>query len=286
MTAGKLTRILHWSLLAVVVGCVLWAGAWRLSGGRWERVETASMGTIAPVNTLLWIEPLDQRTLQVGDFVTFRAPGHPELTYSHLIAAIHPDGTIETQGSITARDPWLLTRDDIVGQVMWRWKGVGWLVVAAPLLLVGGLALVGAVSCIRTRRWRAPAATVGVALLLSLAIVVHRPLVRAQELGFVEVPAGARATYVSTGLAPLRLEAHRGGHVDLVDGEVGSVIVTKKDAHGRYGIRMSPRIPPWWWLVLIGACFVPALRAGGPDDADSIDLRARHRSLRPSGGRA
>ena len=59
MNARRLLLALHWSLLAVLVAGVVVAGAWRLGGGRWERVETASMGTVAPVNTLLWVEPVD-----------------------------------------------------------------------------------------------------------------------------------------------------------------------------------------------------------------------------------
>lgn len=275
----RLLVALHWSLLAVLVAGVVAAGAWRIGGGRWERVETASMGTVAPVNTLLWVEPVDPRTLRVGDFVTFHPPGQAEVSYSHRIAVVHADGSFETRGEITSRDPWRLTADDLVGRVVMRWYGVGWLVVAAPVLLVGGLLLWLVVVSLRDRSWRLPVAIVGTALVLSVAIVVHRPLIRAQELGFGEVPGGARATYVSTGLAPVRLQAHRGAHLDLHDGEVGSVLITHRDREGRYGIVMSPRIPFWWWIVLVAACFVPSL-AGLARPGPRIGAHALDRSLR------
>ncbi|KRC48997.1 MULTISPECIES: S26 family signal peptidase [unclassified Nocardioides] len=269
MNARRIAVVAQWLLLAAVVVAVTAAGAWRLGGGRWERVETASMGTAAPVNSLLWVEPTDFDALQVGDFITFHPPGDSSVSYSHRVAAVHGDGTVETQGDITARDPWRVTEGDLVGAVVWTWPGAGWLVVAAPVLLLGGLLLAAAVAMIRRRDWRLPVAIVGGALLLSVAIVVHRPLVRAQELGFGEVAGGARATYVSTGLAPVRLEAHRGPHVDLHDGEVGSVLITHKDADGRYGISMHPRIPFWWWVVLVAVCFLPALGAFASGGAPS-----------------
>jgi len=251
--------MLSWALLALLVGGIAWAGIWRLEGGRWERVETASMGSVAPVNTLLWVEPARFSDLRVGDFITFHPPGHPDVTYSHRVHVINPDGTIGTKGEITPPDPWTITSKDLVGKVVMRWKGVGWLVVAAPLLLVGGLLLWLAVWRIREPRWRLPTTVVGAALILSLAIVVYRPLIQAEQLGFSSVPGGARATYVSTGLLPVRLQAYRGEHADLGDGHVGTVLVTQRDGNGRYGITMRPHIPPWWWLVLVLACFVPAL---------------------------
>lgn len=291
--SGRLLRVLHWGLLALVLAAIVWAAAWRVSGGRWERVETASMGTVAPVNTLLWVEPVDPASLRPGDFITFHPPGRPDLTYSHRVHAIAPDGTITTKGEITATDPWRLTGSDVVGRVVMRWKGVGWLVVAAPVLLGGGLLLWLVVGRLRDATWRTPVAIVGGALVLSVAIVVYRPLVQAEQLGFGVVPAGARASYVSTGLAPLRVQAYEGEHVDLRDGQVGTVTITRRDAHGRYGVAVHPRVPFWWWVVLVLACFVPAawtfLVGAAPRPAPRrragdrrIDDRAIDRSLRPA----
>lgn len=296
MTGRRALVALHWTLLVLLVAATAAAGAWRASGGHWERVETASMGTVAPVNSLLWVEPVDIGSLQVGDFVTFHPPGAGEVTYSHRVAVVHEDGSIGTQGAITAPDPWRITQDDLVGEVVWTWPGVGWLVVAAPVLLVGGLVLAGLGWLVRSPTWRTPVLVVGGAVLLCVVIVVHRPFMRAQELGFTEVDGGARATYVSTGLAPVRLQAHRGAHVDLTDGEVGSVVITHRDEDGRYGITMHPRVPLWWWAVLVLACFVPALASlvtGAPGQAPRgrragsprIGAHALDRSLRPAGRR-
>ncbi|MBN9620796.1 MAG: S26 family signal peptidase, partial [Actinobacteria bacterium] len=127
-----------------VTGLLAFAVVWRVQGGRWERVETPSMGTVAPVGTLLWVEPVHVDQLRVGDFVTFHPPGQPGVTYSHRVYRIYPDHTVQTKGVIPAPDPWRLTAADLVGRVTMRWWGMGWLVQAVPILVVGGL-LVGAV---------------------------------------------------------------------------------------------------------------------------------------------
>lgn len=268
MTDRRLVALLHWTLLGVLVAGMLWAGAWRLQGGRWERVETPSMGTAAPVNSLLWVEPADFSSLGVGDFITFHPPGRPDLTYSHRVAVVHEDGTLGTKGEISAADPWRLSRQDVVGKVVMTWKGVGWLVVAAPVLIVGGLAVWLLAWRTRGGRWRLPVVVVGTALVLSVAITVYRPLVGVDQLGFRAIEAGARGTYVSTGLLPVRVQAHRGAHVDLTDGEVGTVVVDRPDRDGRYRIDLDPHVPMWWWVLLVGSCFLPAvwtLVVGLPD---------------------
>lgn len=296
MTGRRVLVALQWTLLASLVAAIAAAGAWRAGGGHWERVETASMGTVAPVNSLLWVEPVDIRSLQVGDFVTFHPPGGGDVTYSHRVAVVDEDGSIGTQGAITAPDPWRITQADLVGEVRWTWPGVGWLVLAAPLLLIGGLVLAVVAWLVRSPTWRTPVLVVGGAVLLCVAIVVHRPFMRAQELGFAETVGGARATYVSTGLAPVRLQAHRGAHVDLTSGEVGTVLITHRDSEGRYGITLHPRVPLWWWVLLVLACFLPALGsvvAGPPgqappgrrDPGPRIGAHALDRSLRPAGRR-
>ncbi|MBE7163661.1 MAG: S26 family signal peptidase, partial [Williamsia herbipolensis] len=124
-------------VVAGVLAAVAYVGMFVAHGGRWFVVETPSMGTEAPVGTLLWVEPVKPADLHVGDFVTFRRPDSAE-TYSHRIREIHADGTISTKGAITAPDPWTLKASDVVGRVEKRWWGIGWLVDALPILVIGG----------------------------------------------------------------------------------------------------------------------------------------------------
>lgn len=258
-TASKLlVRATTVALLVFVVVC-LW---WRAGGGEWQRVETPSMGTQAPVGSLLWVAPVDDEDLGVGDFITFRPPGAP-TTYSHLISEVADDGTLATQGVISGPDPWALSPDDVVGRVEATWRGVGWLVAAAPVLLVGGLLVAAARRLVRHDS-RLPLTLVLGSLVASVAITVHQPFIGAQQLGFeADEQGGADATYVGTGLLPIRLESGDGSaEVVLTAGSVGAVHVEEADQEGAVSVSLSPAVPLWWWAPLVGACFVPAAAAG------------------------
>ncbi|MCW2856059.1 MAG: hypothetical protein JWR52_1674 [Marmoricola sp.] len=251
--------LLSWAALiaafAVVVICV----AWRVEGGRWERVETASMGTVAPVGTLLWIKPVDFASLEPGDFITFRPPGTSGVTYSHRVLRRDADGTIMTKGVLSAPDPWRLGPGNIVGKVAMHWWGVGWLLAAAPLLVLGGV-VIALATRVLSAPWKLPAVLILGSMVLSVLIVWQRPLVNAQQLAFSPAPhGGADATYVGTGLLPIRLSAASGPHVVLKAGQVGTVHVAKSDGRGWLHVTLSPAIPWWWWIGLVGVCFLPAI---------------------------
>ncbi len=275
MTA-RLRRVAAWAGVALLLGAVLALGGWRLHGGRWVRVETASMGTTAPVGSLLWVAPTRYADLRKGDLITFTPPGH-DRTYSHLVRSVEPDGTLRTQGRITAPDPWRLGPEDVHGRVVMVWKGVGWLLLAAPVLLGGGLLVAALATWFPDRAARSSVALVGAALVIVAALVVYRPLTRAEQLGFEQVNGGARATYVSTGLVPVRLRAQGGNAVVLRDGEVGSVLAPaqrRSEDQARFEVAVSPQLPLGWQAALVGLCFVPVLvaRSGGRGS------RARHRA--------
>lgn len=279
---GSSPRWIRWArvaVTAVVAGFLLLCVGWRIDGGRWERVGTPSMGTVAPVGTLLWVEPVAFDSLRPGDFITFRPPGTSGATYSHRVLARNADGTVTTKGVLSAPDPWRLTADDVVGQVRMRWWGAGWLVQAAPLLLVGGL-LVGAVVRVSPVAWKLPVAVVLASVVLGVAIGWLRPLVNAEQLSFAPAPGGgADATYVGTGLLPIRLTAEGGASVVMHDGEVGRVHVGTADDGGRLRVSLSPAIASWWWVALVGACFVPALVASRPRRADHAGILATHHAV-------
>ena len=257
-------RVVRVAAVVAVMGFLGCCLAWRLDGGRWERVETPSMGTIAPVGTLLWVKPVAFDSLRPGDFITFRPPGASGGTYSHRVLARGSDGTITTKGVLSAPDPWKLTADDVVGEVRMRWWGAGWLVQAAPLLLAGALLVALAVR-VASQRWKAPVAVVLAAVVVSVAITWLRPLVNAEQLSFAPAPTGgADAAYVGTGLLPIRLTADGGASVVIRDGEVGRVHVEHPDGAGRLRVTLSPAVPPWWWAALVAMCFVPAIAGGVP----------------------
>src|SRR5690348_5650315 len=108
-------RMLAWAGVLVLVTITVALVGWRVHGGRWVRVETPSMGTEAPVGTLLWVAPVDPSTLRSGDLITFRAPRNGAI-YSHLVETVHADGTLSTRGRISAVDPWRLPPEAVVGK--------------------------------------------------------------------------------------------------------------------------------------------------------------------------
>lgn len=274
-------RAAGWVLVGVLVVFVVFCGVWRVSGGRWERVETPSMGMVAPVGTLLWVRPVAFGSLRVGDFITFHPPGRPGVTYSHRVYARNADGTISTKGVIPAPDPWRLGAGDVVGQVRMRWWGVGWLVAAAPVLL-GGFLVVAVVRRVLRREWRLPATMLLGAVVVTAAIVYYRPFLNAEQLAAVPVRSGgAEVTYVGTGLLPIRLSARDGASVVMRAGEVGTVRVSKADLGRRSAVSLSPAVPWWVWCGLVLSCFLPALYsllvgfAPRPED-----VPARHREVK------
>jgi hypothetical protein len=257
-----LRRAAAWCGVAVLIAFTVALIGFRMQGGRWVRVETASMGTEAPVGTLLWIRPTDFDSLRPGDLITFHPPGRHDLTYSHLVHTVNADGTLSTQGRITAPDPWKIAPEDLIGKVVMRWPGAGWVLLAAPVLVPGALLVLLLVRRIRDRDLRLPVAVVGGALVVVVALVAYRPLTQAEQLSFVPVDQGARATYVSTGLLPLRLTARGADPVILRDGQVGSVVARKQphaEGHSRFAVTLHPHIPFGWWVALVGLCFAPAL---------------------------
>jgi hypothetical protein len=246
-------------LAAALLGSAAFVGFWAATGGRWLVVKTPSMGEAAPVGTLLWVRPAGAAP-RVGDLIAFHPPTSPGQTYSHRVHAVAADGTITTKGDINAAvDPWRLHRGDVIGVVSMRWWGAGWLVRAAPILIVGGLLLWALVRAVAADRWREPLATVGTAFLISLAIFVVRPFLHTQQLSYVPGDHGVRATYVSTGVLPLRVQADDGTHLDLRAGQVGSITIAHPDANGQYPVHLSAVITWWWWLVLVGLCCSPGL---------------------------
>jgi hypothetical protein len=245
--------------LAVVLVALVYCAWFRLSGGHWERVESPSMGTTAPVGTLLWVRPVAAHDLRVGDIVTFHEPGRATgRVFSHRVRDVLPDGSFLTRGDLSGDDQWTVAPTDLVGRAQWVWPGVGRLVQAAPVLLLGAVLTVGLVALLR-RRGKLPAAILGGSLTLAAAIVVYQPLIGAEQLfAAPTADGGYEATYVATGLLPVRVSAPGESHVVLHPGEAGTVTATHVDS-GRLTLDIKPDIPWEFWLILLAGTFVPAL---------------------------
>jgi signal peptidase I len=253
-------------VLAAVIGMFLLAAcAFWLAGGRWFAVRTPSMGGAAPVGSLVLTVPVHADQLHIGDVVAFHPPTEPDVTYTHRVIAIGPDGAT-TRGDINgAQDPWPLTDNGIVGKVATVTPGLGWLFRALPLLLMGAL-LVWAL----TRWWVAPAnrgplRMAGATLVFAVAALVLKPFVGVTQLANTSDPDGAsRISVVSTGLLPVRLTPAPGHGtarpVDLAHaGRAGVSVLTGGTDGRKYVLDTHLHLGPLQLLLLVAFCLLPLL---------------------------
>lgn len=240
-------------LLLGVVGAALWM----LLGGRWLVVETPSMGTRAPVGSLVQLGPAEVADVVVGDLVTVRPPGSGE-TWTHEVVAVHADGTLGTAGRLTGPDPWRVDDAMLVGRATAVLPGVGWAVRCAPLLIAVAIA-VGLLWRRTPAGWRLPSAQLAAAAGLSAVLLLHQPLQGAEELGVRTEGRQAVGQWVNTGLLPLRVAPVTGDAAPQVvgTGEVARMTLDAPATGGQHAVRMSPDVPVLVWVLAGGAWLVP-----------------------------
>ncbi len=270
--------LLTLALLAALAGCL----GWLASGGSWLVVQSPSMGTAAPVGTLLWVAPTEFGELRAGQLISFHPPTEPGVTYTHRIVQVNDDATVSTRGDLNGTlDPWRLRSGDVTGAVRARWWYAGWLVRALPALVPGGLLLWLVCRRLCAARWRLPVAIAGTGLLVSLALQLTRPLVRAQLISIGQVPGGARARFVDVGILPIRLTGNDGTHTTIGQGKLAELLISRPGAGGRFTARVSAEVGWPWLLIAILVGFAPALYGllvGLPAGDLSCSARARGRA--------
>jgi hypothetical protein len=110
------------------------------------------------------------------------------------------------------------------------------------------------------RRSRGPWRVVGVALLVASAIYLYNPLFGARQVSFVPLGrAGAKATYVGTGLMPIKLQA-QGARPVLVNAGQERSIVAPRLGHPRlFQVHVVPTIPWQTYAIIATVSFAPAV---------------------------
>lgn len=271
------------AVTAVVVAVFGAALAWHVTGGRWQIITTPSMGTAAPVGSVVLTRPTD--TPVIGDILTFTPPA-PERARSvtHRMVAVEPGPTgtgLRTRGDINGGvDPWTLHAADLTGRVVLVLPGVGWLVRALPALIAGIVLLWWA-----TRRWlpwfwTVPTRVLGLSILLAAVSLWLRPFVGTTTLGTSAAGGDAQITLVSTGVLPTRVTADTGGELDLVSGQTG-LLITPRPPQANGNVLTSGVHMPWWmWVVMTAFWLLPMVYGlvaarrhplgddTGPDDTD------------------
>ena len=254
--SALLTALAGVALIAAMVTIALWYR----DGGRYQVVATPSMGTAAPVGTLVLTEPAPEYRL--GDVITYQPPvPQPQDTKTHRIVRIEPgpDGPLSiARGDINgAEDPWKIPYRSVVGKAVFIAPGLGWLLRAIPLLALGGTAVWWGTKLLATRFWRVPLRVLGFSLLLATTTLVLKPFVATITRGITADATGMHITIISAGMLPIRVTSKYGGFVDLASGEIKAL--TTIPPPGARGAPLTAGVHmPWWlWLTMTGLWLLP-----------------------------
>lgn len=246
---GRLTDI----AIALLLGAVL-AGGW-LAGWRAEILTTASMGTAAPVGTLVLSRPLGAGSVRVGDLVVFHPPGQPHTTFVHRVVGVRlsgPDRLLETRGDLSgAVDPWTLPARSIIGRAVVRLPAVGWLLRMLPWLVAGTVSVLIFTMGMGVEARRA-IRILGLTFVAVVAVWHFRPLVGMELISSGATRHGDQVTVVSTGVLPTRVHALKVASDSAVlnSGQAGTVRTTAPAPNGRLLLIAAPHLSGWWWWLL------------------------------------
>ena len=249
--------------VVLALGLLVGIAVLHLTGARTFVVRTASMGTAAPVGTLVVTTPVTVADLQVDDVVTFTPPGRAGTTFTHRVVALDDSGVTTRGDAREADDPWRLGDDDLVGRADVLLPGVGWAARALPWLVVGGAALWALTLLVPSRTNRSALRVVGSALVVAVVASALRPLTAATVLATTVAADGraGAATVVSTGLLPSVLTTEDGASVVLTSGEVGKLalpaLASDAPAGGGVVISVAPHLDLAGWLVVAIVCLLP-----------------------------
>ena len=213
-------------------------------------VKTPSMGTTAPVGTL--VAAYAQDSYAIGDVVSYARSGR---VYTHRIVDVTAQGFI-TKGDINgAPDALPVNQSEIVGTVTFYGKYLGFLVEALPWLLIGGAIVYGLSLMPRIgRAWRWHFRLVGWSLVTSLVALWFRPWVNMVMTGYVAQNDGVDMHLINTGIFPVSVL----GKV-LTSGQDAVVTQTVADVSGRYIVTPQLALNSWWFLLLLAICLTPML---------------------------
>lgn len=259
----RFTAVLVGTVVVGALAIAVLAIGWRLDGGRWYDVTTPSMGTAAPVGSLLLTKPATVDATSVGDIVTFRNPSN-QVVYSHRVVEKTAAG-LSTQGDVNpVRDASTLTDRELLGTVVWHAPGLGFLVRALPLVGVG-LCLVWLATVLLPRAQRPGWRVLGSCVTVAVVSLVVRPWVGLVKLGerAAAEGAGRHLDVISTGLLPVRAQTPDGlARVSLSSGEAGTVTL---GAGADAGEKVTTTLVAVLdlgvvgWSVLVLVCLSPLL---------------------------
>jgi len=245
---------------AALVALALTWGGWLISGGGLYLVGSPSMGTVAPVGSLVATQPLaPSAVLRVGEIVVFEPHAGSSMTYVHRIYQALPKGEYLTKGDLNpGPDPWVITRSAIVGTPQAIIPAIGWIYKCATWLFLGAAALMIVALFVgeRQRRWML---ALGPALVLAVPLLWYRPLIGGFLYGSGRRGRLVAANIIDTGILPVRFTPTRGRVVHAVPGQEVLVTGWTPKHPSVLDIRISAALPWWGWILVVMACLSPLI---------------------------
>jgi len=255
-TRGRSRTITSAAALILLFAMALSWGAWLLSGGHLFWVGSPSMGSVAPVGTLVVTQPLrPEEVLHVGQIIVFQ-PAGGDAVVVHRVFGLLPRSRFETKGDLNSiPDPWRVSRSQIIGTPVLLVPAIGWIYKLAPWCIGGAAILLIAASQTRrrARRW---IATVGPSVLVALPVLHYRILVNGEMLTTARSGKETVARLIDTGILPARFRA---GSLSVYSspGEPATIHFPASTNVHPAPITIAVALP-WWGLLLLAAvCTTP-----------------------------
>jgi len=257
---GPRVGALTGALCAAVFLSALAIGAWDLSGGRLVTMTTPSMCPTVCVGSLVAARPLEG-PLHPGELVAFHPPGQ-DATYTHRVVTVERDGSFTTKGDAeTSPDPWVIARSEVVGQVSFTVRGLGWWLHALPVLAVGTFVLLVARRAFRPSDRRSFERLFAVAVLV-VPLLLERPLISGQLIEVTADPGHRgwlRGLFVNTGVLPSQLHVVGAGVLPHLGPSRLAWLHGPKVSATSMGVREWAALPWWGWAVVAAAVLSPVV---------------------------
>jgi signal peptidase I len=257
---GRVARVAWYSTVVLLAGFLLVCAIWTITGGRTYVVTTPSMSPTVPVGSLVLTRPVPPGGPKVGQIIAFHPPTEPKTTYTHRVVKILPGPSYSTKGDLdTSPDAWVVPAKDVLGVATHHYRGLGWLVRALPWLALGAVLLMG-IATFTPRSRRRITYFIGGTIVLSVPILVLKPLVRGVFAGSGVFSGKLHAMVVNTGLLPLRF-VMKGAPTQHTAAGYPTTLVAKPPTSGHVLITGTVDLSFWGWVILVLICLSPLIIA-------------------------
>ena len=231
--------IVRWSSIAfgvILASLLVVGGLWVATGGRYYIVTTPSMSPALPVGSLVLTKTFTQADVQKGTIIAFVPPTGKYRMFTHRVIGVDPAGYLTKGDASMNADPWgVVPFANVRGIVVSVLPGVGWLVRALPWLLLGLLIAIGLAAFVPWR-WGVFMPIVAMVIVLSVPLLILKPLVRGELVQTKQTNDAVVARVVNTGLLPLKFTATGIDGVHVAPGHWTDLQLPVPKVTGKYGI--------------------------------------------------